>query len=576
MPLWAFQVLRTLVAALSFFFLMGSYYILKPTREPLLFQHIGSEYLQHFYIASSFTTLIGIILYNYLVSRYPRTPLLRIFFLGISFIFVLFWASFVWSGGPKYYLVVKVASYFMFVSLYLLFLKALFLSFNHDVHTVEEAKSFYPYIFLGAQLGIVFGSNLVRGVIRDPSSFLAQAGTYLSTTFLGKEIGKGFDSMFLLSILGIILAWLMLEVFKYFDPKLEENRYAKPSNTGAIKDLGIFLKNRYVFFIGLLMVFATFTSTLSDQQYKRILDHSILTDDNKAIILEEGDLQDSDKLLGAIKKGERLFDQYLQKRFSSSFWEKENKSLEKEILAELNRLIQDKEEFWSSGGFVKKNETTKENQIELSQRLSFLIEKNPTGEELVLANRLLLEEAYPQAIHSSQKLLQTRFFSNVYGNMAWCNILMCLIITPLLLRFFGPAMAITLYPLVLFAGGIIFVLGLEMRVIEYFVVAALSLNYTLYAVGLEIFYIPTGKEIKYKAKTACDTFLFRIGDTASSIFVLFYIFVLDLLPSISDPSLIGISYIVFATVLFWIPVIFMTSKIYEKKVAEHERDVVLT
>jgi ATP/ADP translocase len=129
---------------------------------------------------------------------------------------------------------------------------------------------------------------------------------------------------------------------------------------------------------------------------------------------------------------------------------------------------------------------------------------------------------------------------------------MCVAITPLLFRLFGPVISILLYPILLFAGGILFLKQVSIYWIAYFVTIAMSFNYTLYNVGKEIFYLPTDKLVKYKMKGLCDTFLFRLGDTLGS----FAIFVFS--------SAIIVNYTLFGIIGLWFFIILKTGKKYNE------------
>ncbi|BBM84934.1 hypothetical protein UABAM_03295 [Candidatus Uabimicrobium amorphum] len=200
-------------------------------------------------------------------------------------------------------------------------------------------------------------------------------------------------------------------------------------------------------------------------------------------------------------------------------------------------------------------------KIKLSKRVSKELDKgNLTTQQIIVINKLILEESFPQLVNT-QSSLQGQLWADNNFYMGICNILMCMIITPLLIYLLGPAIGICLYPLVLFVGAIFFLEELSVYAVRYFAIIALSLNYTLYKVGVEIFYVPTDKNIKYKAKAVCDTFLFRLGDAGSSLMVTFYLFFLAM--NGMEYSLTNLSYVVFVIVFVWIVSILKTGSLYQ-------------
>lgn len=401
------KIARTIVAACAFFFLMSSYYIIKPTRVPILLAYFDSKHLYKFYALATLITMVGVFFYNYIVGRYPRTQALRIFFLITVPTFMGFWLLFHLSMHARWVAV----TYFFFASVYILFFTALFWSFNHDIHQSDEAEIFYSYINLGAQIGVIIGSKIAYG-------YAARLGS---------------ENLILITIGGLFLCWVFLELLNNFDPHRQESRYAKPEETGSLQDLKMFVANPYVLGIGLLVFLAAFGATICDIQYN-----------------------------------------------------------------------------------------------------------------------VLLVQSLPG------KDAQSAFGASVNFYMGVCNVAMAFLITPLLLRFLGPALPICIYPLILLVDAIVLLSGVSIYTFFYLLVATLSLRYTLYDVGKEVFYVPTDKTTKYKMKALCDTFIFRVGDTAAS-------GATGLYNILVTTWLFGVSFVVVFLVPLWIPVIFILGREYRKR-----------
>lgn len=420
---WNRLLVRTLLAAVAFFFLMTSYYVIKPTRVPVLLSQIDVKHLHIFYAVTTVITLAGVFVYNYLVGWFQRTVLLRIVFGFTISLFALFWLQFKHNmqSGQSHSMAAQVAAalYFFMTSSYIVFFTALFWSFNHDLHDYSEAEKFYPFISLGAQFGVIAGSYIARN--------------YVATI--------GSENLLLISAVGLGVCWLCLESLKGFDPHLQDFDYAKPQETGTVKDIMLFFQSRYVFFIGLLVVFASFVPTLLDYQFNRLLS-------------------------------------------------------------------------------------------------SALPDKNA----------------------------QTACWARINYYMGFCNIGMCLIVTPVLIRLLGPARTICIYPLLLLVGAVFFLRGIDIDPASYFTVAALSLNYTLYTVGKEVFYVPTDKNTKYKLKALCDTFLFRFGDLAASGVFAVYLAV------VSASWVVGINYVILFAICVWIPLILHMEKQYKARTTDKNAD----
>lgn len=556
------KIARTTVSALSFFFLMTSVYIMKPTRSPLINQSIGSDKLQYFYAANALISLYAVIWYNHLVSRYPRTQLLRIVF-GIILVCLLLLCIFFGLhlspnklGGQ-----ILAGVHFFFVSTYIVFGVAMFWSFNHDIHNPQEAERCYPYINFGAQIGVIVGSQI--------TSFWSM---------------KHLDKLFVISALAILVCWALLEWLKRFDRQLDQNRYAKPIATGTIRDVKLFFANRYVLCIGLIVLLATFSPTLGDLQYNWTLDNTLLSnlkaptfhwDDFKnlrglanklahyvrpissldhypRLTFSSDDFKNVSGLADKLRQPKTSLDHYLRRELSPDtrkLIDQNPKGMEKiqqALLADFNRILQQGPLF----------DVERFDSIKLSEKRQRQMQLNLQGEEQILFNRALLEDVYCNEIHNSQIQLQTKFRATVNVKMGILSLFMCLIITPLLFWLLGPMVAICLYPLVLFTGAVLFIKGASIYAIGDFVWISMALNYSLYKVGKEVLLVPTDKNIKFKINAFCETFLFRLGDMLASLAMVIYIVIFG------KAWIFGMSYLLLLAVVIWIPILLYMGRQY--------------
>ena len=435
-------LLRTVVASVCFFFLTGSYYMVRPMRTALSLTYFGRENFQFYaYNLPAVLTLCCVLFYNSLVSRYPRTNLLRLFFLSTLVVFVGFSALFAvmasfhtgsadlslshdWRFAGYFLVNFTAGFYYLFICVYILLFMSLFWSFNHDIHATEEAKLAYPYIFLGGQVGMIVGSQL--------------------TQMLTHKIG--IYNLPALSAIGLAICWAFIERLKNFDPHIERNRYARPARTGAIEDFKLLWSNRYALFIAGIVILGTFTITVCDYQYKMLVSHSI-------------------------KGGEA----------------------------------------------------------------------------------------------------QTSFLAGNNVKMGFCNIAMCLVITPLLLRLIGPALAICLFPMTIAIAAVLFLWGMDVYTAAYFAIGISALNYTLYQTGKEVFFVPTDKNTRYKMKALCDIFGYRLGDFTGGTTIALYIALYTAF--IGPVVLSGLNWILFAVILIWIPLIIAIGRRYKTLAAAEQEQL---
>lgn len=432
-------LIRTSISSISFFSLIGSYYIVKPIRKPLLLEYIGIDYLHFFYLIIPAVTLFAVFLYNYLVSIFSRIKFLRL--INLSVIIILLTFSFLVSIISNNQLANKILSpedsifytinnllsflpafvaglFFIFGNIYIILLVSFFWSLNDEIYSPENAKKYYSFISLGAQIGVIIGSIVAKNYVHT----------------------LGASYLLILGALGILLTWLTLEFVNQFDEKIETKKRSKLIKTGNIKDFKLLFSNPYARLIGILTVLSTFGDSIFDYQFINLMEQTISTKDN-----------------------------------------------------------------------------------------------------------------------------QIAFLAETYQYTGILNIVLCIFITPLLLRKFGPSLTIILYPLTLFLAGILILSNVSIFMLQVFAIILTSLLHSLYEVGREIFYVPTIKTIKYKIKALNDVFLYKIGATAGSTLISSYISILGVV------SFMGLSWIMNLIVLVWIPLIIKTGKLYNKFAKEYGR-----
>jgi AAA family ATP:ADP antiporter len=145
--------------ALAFFFVMTSYYIVRPVRDQLS-GAVGSQTLWLFYGAVFGVMLLLTPLFGLLVARFPRRQLLS---WSYSF-FILCLLAFV----PAFVAQERIGArelgvvFFVWVSVFNLFVVSLFWSFMADIFSSTRAREVFSLIALGGMAGAIFGPVLTK------------------------------------------------------------------------------------------------------------------------------------------------------------------------------------------------------------------------------------------------------------------------------------------------------------------------------------------------------------------------------------------------------------------------------
>ncbi len=145
-----------------FFCVLAAYYVMRPVREQLS-AAVGSIQLPWFYGATFVATLLLTPVFALLVARYPRrvvVPVVHGFFIVCLLAFVpLFTRYGVLS--PR----ALGALFFVWVSVFNLFVVSVFWSFMVDIWDEAQARRLFPIIALGGTAGAIAGPLLTRALV---------------------------------------------------------------------------------------------------------------------------------------------------------------------------------------------------------------------------------------------------------------------------------------------------------------------------------------------------------------------------------------------------------------------------
>jgi len=152
-----------MLSALAFFFLMTSYYIVRPVMNQFG-GALGSQSLPLFYGAVFVVMLLLTPVFGLLVARFPRRLLL-----GWSYsFFILCLLAFVPAFMAQERIGARVLGvvFFVWVSVFNLFVVSLFWSFMADIFSSGEARKAFSLIALGGMAGAIFGPLVTKFLVQ--------------------------------------------------------------------------------------------------------------------------------------------------------------------------------------------------------------------------------------------------------------------------------------------------------------------------------------------------------------------------------------------------------------------------
>jgi len=153
------EVRAVWIAFAYFFCVLAAYYVVRPIRDQLS-AAVGSTALPIFYTATFVATLSLTPVFGALVARFPRrvfVPVVYAFFIvGMIGFIPLFQMQD--AIGPR----VLGSIFFVWVSVFNLFVVAVFWSLMADLFGAEQSRRLFPIIALGGAAGAIAGPMLIK------------------------------------------------------------------------------------------------------------------------------------------------------------------------------------------------------------------------------------------------------------------------------------------------------------------------------------------------------------------------------------------------------------------------------
>ncbi|HUN48546.1 MAG TPA: MFS transporter, partial [Stellaceae bacterium] len=161
---------------LYIFAVLSSYYIMRPIRDEMGVAG-GVRNLQWLFTG----TLVGMLLLNlpfaYLVKKLPRSRFIPLTYRFFALNILLFAAALHLASPEQTVWVGRI--FFIWASVYNLFVVSVFWQLNVDLFTPEQGKRLFGFIAAGASIGAIVGSSITAGLARFVSPTLLLIGAAL-------------------------------------------------------------------------------------------------------------------------------------------------------------------------------------------------------------------------------------------------------------------------------------------------------------------------------------------------------------------------------------------------------------
>ncbi len=251
------QEVRAVFWSFSYFFsLLCGYYIVRPLRDEMGIAG-GVENLQWLFSGTFVAMLAAVPLFGWVSSRFPRrrfVPYIYYFFIANLLVFYLLFRSDVTHAWVA-------RAFFIWASIYNLFVVSVFWSFMVDLFSNEQAKRLFGFIAAGGTVGALTGPALTGGLAMSVGP----------TTLL--LVSAGFLGWAVLSVHRLV-AWRALAERSGELVSGQTAREEQPMGGGLLAGIRLVARSRYLLGICLLMLlFTTLATFLYFQQAQIIRDH---------------------------------------------------------------------------------------------------------------------------------------------------------------------------------------------------------------------------------------------------------------------------------------------------------------
>lgn len=150
------------LSAAYFFCILFAYYLISPLRDEMGMRELDK--LRWLWTATTVASVVAAGAYSWLASRMPRRRFIPATYLFFALNLLVFWALLVRGAAPAPGAKASAGRigevFYVWVSVFNLFLTTVFWGFMTDLFTTEQAKRLFGAIGVGGTLGAICGSSI--------------------------------------------------------------------------------------------------------------------------------------------------------------------------------------------------------------------------------------------------------------------------------------------------------------------------------------------------------------------------------------------------------------------------------
>ncbi len=151
---------------LYFFCVLSSYYIIRPVREEMAVGG-GPNTIPYLFIGTFIAMIFATSVFGWVASRFPRRVFLPWVYLFFISNILIFWFVFsqARSSGDDYVWLGRI--FFVWLSVFNLFVVSVFWSFMADIYTREQGRRLFGFITSGGSIGALLGGVITSTLVTN-------------------------------------------------------------------------------------------------------------------------------------------------------------------------------------------------------------------------------------------------------------------------------------------------------------------------------------------------------------------------------------------------------------------------
>src|SRR5580658_422865 len=238
-----YEIKAVALSLLYFFFLFGSYSVLKPVRDAMGTVY-GVSHLQELFTATLIASFVFAPLYSGLASRLKLSTFLPWVYGFVAVTILLFYVLFV---GGQYQDRWIAAGFYVWVSTFNMLIISVFWTFMADIFSRTQAKRLFGFIAAGGTIGGIVGPVIA--------------------TVLAPRIGN--NNLLLISAAGFAVTAVLVRLLAYEKQHLltegvdvQPTRLDHRLEGNPFDGFRLLLQSRYLLLLALFLLLMTWISTI--------------------------------------------------------------------------------------------------------------------------------------------------------------------------------------------------------------------------------------------------------------------------------------------------------------------------